>query len=164
MTDARSFTDHVLVTSKQNGGQARSTGVTGAIDWTPDAKLRLGMDGGMYRLMLATPDFAGMVRQDDIAGYLNLRAAYRAGHDDVSLDAHVQSATIAPLGRRGATSSVNLTWKRALTGTLSLTVNASDILDGSKRTYWTDTGTFRQAGFDHFVARRVYVGFVKRMD
>ena len=164
VTDARSFADGVLVTSKRNGGLARSTGMTGSVDWTPDAELRLGMDGGAWRIVLDTPDLAGMVRQDGIAGYLNLRAAYRAGADDVSLDANAQSATIAPLGRRGATSSVNLTWKRALTGTLSLTVNASDIFDGSKRTWRTETSTFRQAGFDHFVARRLYVGFVKKLE
>jgi outer membrane receptor protein involved in Fe transport len=164
VTDARSFADHVLVTSKQNGGQARSAGVTGSVDWTPDATLRLGMDGGVYRVVLYTPDLAGLVRQDGISGYLNLRAAYSVGQDDVALDAHGQSSGITPLGRYGATSSVNLTWKHQLTKTLGLTVNASDIFDGSRRTYQTDTSTFRQAGFDHFVARRIYAGFVKKIE
>jgi len=50
VVDARSFEDgNVLVTSRQNGGQARSAGITGALEWTPDAKLRLGIDGGVYR-------------------------------------------------------------------------------------------------------------------
>jgi outer membrane receptor protein involved in Fe transport len=160
--DERSFADKVLITSKQNGGRARSAGITGSLDWTPDAALRLGVDGGAYRVMLATPDLSGLVRQDDIAGYINLRAAYSVGADDLSLDAHGQSSSITPLGRYGATSSVNLAWKHALNKTLSLTVNASDIFDGSRRSYRTDTSTFRQAGFDHFVARRVYVGFVKK--
>lgn len=113
--------------------------------------------------MLFTPDFYGPVRQDGTVGYMNFRAAYSVDHDDVSLDAHIQSAGITPLGRYGATSSLNLTWKHHLDKTLSLTVNASDIFDGSKRTYRTDTSTFRQAGFDHFVARRVYAGFVKKI-
>jgi outer membrane receptor protein involved in Fe transport len=165
VTDARSFTDdNVLVTSRQNGGQARSAGITGSLDWTPDAKLRLGMDGGAYCVMLHTPDLPGLVRQDGISGYANLRAAFIVGHDDVSLDAHGQSAGITPLGRYGATSSLNLSWKHRLTKTLSLTVNANDVFDGSKRTYRTDTSTFRQAGFDHFVARRIYMGFVKKIE
>jgi hypothetical protein len=50
-----------------------------------------------------------------------------------------------------------------LTRTLSLTVNANDVFDGSRRSYRTDTSTFRQAGFDHFVAQRIYVGFVKKI-
>lgn len=162
--DARSFADHVLVTSKQNGGRARSAGITGSVDWTPDPKLRLGMDGGVYRVMLSTPDLSALVRQDGSVGYMNLRVAYSSGNDDLSLDAHAQSAGIAPLGRYGATSSVNLTWKRPLTKTLSLAVNANDIFDGSRRTYSTDASTFRQAGFDHFVARRIYVGFVKKIE
>jgi outer membrane receptor protein involved in Fe transport len=164
VTDARSFTDNVLVTSKQNGGQARSAGVTGSLDWTPDTKLHLGMDGGVYRVMLDTPDLSSLVRQDAISGYVNARAAYSVGPDDVSLDAHGQSSGITPLGRYGATSGLNLTWKHRLTTTLSLTVNANDVFDGSRRVYRTDTRTFHQAGFDHFVARRIYVGFVKKIE
>jgi outer membrane receptor protein involved in Fe transport len=164
VTDARTFADNVIVTSKQNGGQARSAGLTGSVNWTPDAKLQLGMDGGAYRVMLDTPDLSGPVRQHDIAGYVNLRAAYSIGPDDVSLDAHGQSAGITPLGRFGATSSVNLTWKHALSRTVGLTINANDIFDGARRGYTTDTSTFRQRGFDHFVARRIYVGLVKKFE
>jgi outer membrane receptor protein involved in Fe transport len=162
--DARSVAGAVIVTSKQNGGQARSIGVTGAVDWSVDAKLRLGADGGAYQVALQTPDLADPVRQDGLAGYLNLRASYRAGGDDVSLDAHGQSSTITPLGREGATSSVNLGWKHKLSRTLSLTVNANDIFDGSRRSYRTQASTFRQTGFEHVVARRLYVGFVKKID
>jgi outer membrane receptor protein involved in Fe transport len=164
VTDARSVADDVLITSKQNGGQARSAGITGSLEWTLDAALRLGVDGGAYRVVLDTPDLAGSVRQHGVSGYLNLRAAYSAGHDDVALDAHGQSAGLTPLGRIGATSGVNLTWKHALSKTLSLTVNANDVFDGSLRAYRTDTATFRQAGADHFVVRRVYVGFVKKIE
>ena len=149
VVDARTFEDDVLVTSKRNGGQARSAGITGALDWKPGGTLHLGMDGGIYRVALG---------QDAVSGYLNVRA----GYGDVSLDAHVQSAGVTPLGRYGPTSSVNLAWKHALSKTLSLTVNANDIFDGSRRSYRTDTPTFRQTGYDHFVARRVWVGVVKR--
>ena len=162
--DARTFAGNVLTTSKRNGGQARSAGITGSLDWTPGAKLRLGVDGGAYRVALATPDVGAPVRQHGVAGYLNARAAYSAGHDDVALDAHGQSAGITPLGRYGATSSVNVTWKHALSQSLSLTVNANDLFDGSLRAYRTDTGTFRRTGFDHFVVRRIYVGFVKKIE
>lgn len=164
VVEARTVTDNVLVTSKENGGRGRSAGITGSLDWTPSAALHLGTDGGAYRVVLDTPDVAGPVRQHGVAGYLNVRAGYSAGHDDLSLDAHAQSAGITPLGRHGPTSSVNVTWKHALDRTLSLTVNANDVFDGSLRTYRTDTGTFHQAGFDRFVARRVYVGFVKTIE
>lgn len=158
VVDARSFADNVLITSRQNGGRAQSSGITGSLEWKPDGQLKLGTDGGIYYVMLDTPDLAAMVRQNGISAYVNVRAAYA----DLSLDAHMQSAGITPLGRYGATSSVNLVWKHAIDKTLSLTVNANDIFDGSKRTYSTDASTFRQRGFDHFVARRIYVGFVKK--
>lgn len=162
--DARTVSGKVLVTAKENGGQARSAGVNASLDWTPAAALRLGVDGGIYRVRLETPDLSALVRQDRLSGYVNARAAYSAGRDDVSLDAHAQSAGITPLGRYGATGSVNLSWKHKLDKTLSLTVNANDIFDGSRRTYATDSATFRQAGFDHFVARRLYLGFVRKIE
>ena len=145
----------VLVTSKRNGGQARSAGLTGAADWTPDPRLRLGLDASVYRVAIDTSGLAGQV---------NARAAWSAGADDLSLDAHVQSAGITPRGRHGATSSVNLGWKRRLSRTLSLTVTASDVFDGSRRTYAVDAGAVRQAGSDHFVARRLSVGFVQKIE
>lgn len=161
--DARSFTaDNVLVTSRRNGGRARSTGMSGSLDWTPAPALRLGLDGGAYAVLLDTPDLYARVRQHEVAGYVKLRAGYRAGPHDLSLDALWQSAGIAPLGGYGATSSVNATWKRELTSTLSMTVNANDIFDGSRRSYRTETSTLRQRGVDHFVARRWYVGLVKK--
>ena len=156
VTDARSFADNVLITSRQNGGRARTGGVTGSLAW--NAALKLGVDGGVYQVTLDTPDLGGMVRQRGVSAYVNLRAAYGG----LSLDAHFQSAGITPLGRYGATSSVNLTWKHAVSQTLSLTINANDIFDGSKRTYSTNASTFRQTGFDHFIARRIYVGLVKK--
>jgi outer membrane receptor protein involved in Fe transport len=162
--DARSVEGDVLVTSKQNGGRARSAGLTASIDWTPDAALHLGADGGVAEVRLATPDLAALVHQQGRSAYLNLRAAYRIGRDDLALDAHGQSAGIAPLGRFGATSSVNLTWKHPFNKTLSLTVNANDLFDGSQRGYSTAASTFRQTGYDHFVARRLYVGLVKKIE
>jgi outer membrane receptor protein involved in Fe transport len=149
VVDARTFEHDLLVTSKRNGGEARSAGIAGSLDWKPGGPLQLGADGGIYRVVLD---------QEAVAGYVNVRV----GYGDVSLDAHAQSAGITPQGRYGPTSSVNLTCKHALSKTLSLTVNANDIFDGSSRAYRIDTPTFRQAGFDHFVARRVYVGVVKR--
>ena len=149
VVDARTFEHDMLVTSKRNGGEARSAGVTASLDWKPGGPLRLGADGGIYRVTLD---------QAAVSGYVNVRVAY----GDVSLDAHAQSAGITPLGRYGPTSSVNLAWKHALSKTLSLTVNANDTFDGSLRAYRVDTPTFQQAGFDHFVARRVYFGLVKR--
>jgi outer membrane receptor protein involved in Fe transport len=164
VTDARSFAGNVLVTSKQNGGQASSGGVTGSLDWAPAGKLRLGMDGGVYQVLLRTPVDAGMVRQEGMSGYVNARAAYTAGPDELSLDAHGQSAGITPLGRYGATSSVNLAWKRRLARGLSVTVNINDLFDGSRRTYATDAGTWCQGGADHFVARRITIGLVRKFE
>ena len=164
VTDARSVEGLVLVTSKQNGGQARSAGVTGGLEWTPDQQLHAGLDAGVYRVQLATPDGDLVVRQFGTAGHLNLRAGYKLGHDDIALDAHGQSAAITPLGHAGATSNVNLSWRHAISKTLSLSVNANDIFDGSRRTWSTRTSTFHQSGSDHFLARRLYVGLVQKFD
>lgn len=165
VTDARSIgAENVLITSKLNGGQAHSAGITGSLDWKPDAKFTVGMDAGVYRVVLKTLDLDRVVHEDRVAGYLNFRTSYSAAKDELSLDAHGQSAGITPLGRYGATSSVNLSWKRQLSMTASLTVDANDIFDGSRRTYATASSTYRQAGFDHFITRRIYVGLVKKFN
>ena len=142
VTDARSFADTVLITSKQNGGQAHAVGLTGSLDWKRDAALQAGIDAGVYRVTLDTPDLAVTVRQSGVAAYLNARASYSVGMNELSLDAHDQSSGITPLGRYGATSSVNVSWKHRFSSTLSLTVNATDLFDGSRRTYHVDTSTF----------------------
>ena len=162
--DARSVAGTVLVTSKRNGGSARAAGLTGSLEWKPGGRWQLGVDGGAMWVALDTPDAGAAVRQRAPTGWINVRAAYRSGPDDVTLDAHAQAAGIVPLGRTGPTSSVNLAWKHALSRTLGLTVNANDLFDGSRRTYATDATGFRQAGFDHFIGRRVWVGFVKKFE
>ena len=162
--DARNVAGTVLVTSKRNGGNARAAGLTASLAWKPDARWTLGVDGGAMRVALDTPDAGAAVRQRAPTGWVNVRAAVLSGPDDVTLDAHAQAAGIVPLGRTGPTSSVNLAWKHALSRTLGLTVGANDLFDGSRRTYATDAAGFHQAGFDHFIGRRVWVGFVKTIE
>jgi outer membrane receptor protein involved in Fe transport len=163
VVDARTIgAGNVLVTSRQNGGRARSAGLTGSADWKVSAAMKLGIDAGVARVLLGTLDIDRLMHQVATTAYVNLRTSYSNGGDDLTLDAHSQSAGIAPLGRYGATSNVNLTWKHQFDKTVSLTVNANDMFDGSRRSYSTNTSTFRQTGFDHFVARRVYVGLVKK--
>ncbi len=160
VVDAYRVADHVLLTSKQNGGRASAFGVSGALDWTPRAALRLGLDAGAYQVRLLTPDLSGRVRQQKMAGYVNLRA----GMGDIALDAHVQSAGITPLGTSGATSSVNIGWKHSVSRTCSVTVDVNDLFDGSRRTYATGAALWRQSGVDHFVARRLSIGLVQKFD
>lgn len=71
---------------------------------------------------------------------------------------------IAASAALGADYALNGTDSISLTGTLSLTVNANDIFDGSRRTTSTDTATFRQSAYDHFVARRIYLGLVHKIE
>ncbi len=164
VTDVRNFANHILITSKQNGGRASSNGVVGTIEWKPNSPLQLGVDIGIFKVMLVTPDLSASVRQHATTGYANIRATYGFKNSKLSLDAHAQSAGITPLGSFGKTSSVNLSWNHQLSTSLNFIVNANDIFDGSKRSYKTYTSTFRQSGFDHVIARRIYLGLVKKFE
>ena len=164
VVDTRQVIDgDILMTGKENGGRARSVGATGSLDWTPDDVWSLRADAGAYRVSLNTPDLNGPVRQNALSAYVNLSLGFRKGRDDASLDAHAQSGGIWPLGRYGPTQSLNLSWKRRLTRRLSLTLNANDVLDGGKSVTRMDAATFRMRGYNHFVARRLYVGFVEKL-
>jgi len=164
VSDARSVIgDDVLLTTKRNGGAGRSAGLTASVDRSFGEVWHMSADGGVYAVSLHTPDLDAMVEQNAMSAYVNLSLDYRKGRDDVSLDAHTQSGGIWPLGRYGPASSLNLSWKRRITGRLSLTLNARDILDGSKSVSRMNTATYRMTGFNHFVARRVYIGFVEKL-
>ncbi|MGN6424846.1 MAG: TonB-dependent receptor domain-containing protein [Asticcacaulis sp.] len=153
----------ILLTTKQNGGRARSYGATGSLDWTPNDVWSLRSDIGAYHVSLTTPDLDGPVRQNAVSGYLNLNLSYSKGRDSVSLDGHAQSGGLWPLGQYGPTQSVNLSWTRRLSPRFSLTVNANDIFDGNKSVTRMDAATFHTRGYNHFVARRLYIGFMRRL-
>lgn len=164
VTDTHSIIDDdVLLTSTQNGGTGLSAGISGSLDWRPNSTWHVSTDGSVYRVRLLTPDLYGRVRQEAGSAYINLSLGYSRGRDDISLDAHAESGGIVPLGRYGGSNSLNIAWKRRMTKRLTLTLNANDILDGSKARFRTDAATFHQSGFNHFVARRLYIGFVEKL-
>jgi outer membrane receptor for ferrienterochelin and colicin len=153
----------ILLTTKQNGGRGRSIGATASLDWRPDDVWSLQGDLGAYHVSLNTPDLDGPVRQSALSGYVNLSLGYQKRRDTLSLDAHAQSGGLWPLGHFGPTQSVNLSWNRRLTSHLSFTLNANDVFDGSKSVTRMQAATFRTRGYNHFVARRLYIGFVRRL-
>jgi outer membrane receptor protein involved in Fe transport len=153
----------LLLTTKQNGGRARAYGANGSLDWTPDDVWSLHGDAGAYHVSLTTPDLDGPALQNALSAYLNLSLGYQKGRDHISIDAHAQSGGVWPLGQYGPTQSVNLSWTRRLDPRFSLTVNANDIFDGSKSVTRMDAATFYTRGYNHFVARRLYIGFVRRL-
>ncbi|GGX32959.1 TonB-dependent receptor [Undibacterium squillarum] len=162
VVDARSFTDNVLITSKQNGGNARSAGMTVTLDSTLSPHWKLGLDAAIYHVWLNTPDGNNMVLQSADSGYLKLSATYQAGADSIALDASYTAAGLSALGGYGARSAVNLNWKHQISKKLHLTLNLSDFFDGSKNAYWTRSSYFDQRAWDHFVARRLTIGLVRK--
>ncbi|WMW79656.1 TonB-dependent receptor [Undibacterium cyanobacteriorum] len=164
VVETRSISDKLITSSRQNGGHAQALGLNSSLDWKPTKSIQLGFDTGFFQVELSTPENGIAIQQKKITSFVNLRGTYKHETDNLSLDAHWQSGSITPLGSFGATRSVNLAWKRQLSKTLSLTLNANDIFDGSKKTYQVRSYNFSQTGFDHFVARRIYVGFVKKFE
>lgn len=163
VVDARSFVaGNVLLTSKQNGGNGVSAGATGSVDWKVADAWHLTGDVSVYDVRLETMDLFGPVRQEAVSFQANMAVSYHHGADDVSFDAHVQGPGISPQRWQSGSNTLNLTWQRKLGKRLSLTVNANDLLDGSKQSYRVRTATFTQVGYNHFDVRKVYVGVVYR--
>lgn len=164
VVDFRSVTaGNILLTTKQNAGSGLSTGVNGSIDWRPSTPLHVSADASAFYVELQSMDLNGPVKQTGASYYANLSLDYSKGANELSLDAHLTGPTLVPQGQLSATNALNLTWKRHLTPRLNLNVSASDILDGAKQTYSTTTATFVQRGFNHFVARRIYIGVVYKL-
>ncbi|MDV6330636.1 TonB-dependent receptor [Asticcacaulis sp. 201] len=164
VVDVRTFTaDNILLNSKQNAGKGLSTGLTGSVDWRLPKGFHISTDASVYYLELDTIDLTVPVHQSGLSYYANLAMDYSSGANDFAFDAHVTGPSLTPQGTESATNTINATWKRRLTPRLTFTLSASDILDGSKQSYSTDTSTFTQRGYNHFVARRVYVGLVYKI-
>jgi len=151
---------NVILTSRQNGAEGTSTGATASAEWKPLKSLRVTGDASLYAVRLETMDLDGPVKQEAMSYQANLAVDYSRGADDVAIDAHVQGAGISPQRRTSATDAVNLSWKRRLSKRLGLTLNANDVLDGSKQSFRVRTATFDQRGYNHFEVRRIYIGLV----
>ena len=165
VVDSRTFTTgDVLLTSKQNGGQGVSAGATASAEWKPTADFHINGDASLYSVHLVTPDLDGPVTQDAVSYQANLDLDYHRGIDDFSFDAHVQGPGISPERKQSASTTLNFAWQRQLTKQLSVTLNANDMLDGSKTSFVVRTATFDQRGYNHFEVRRVYIGFVYKPD
>jgi len=165
VVDSRVFTaGNILLTSKQNGGDGVSAGLTASAEWKPVTGLRLTSDGSLYAIRLETADLGGNVVQRAVSYRANFGFDYRRGADDFALDAHLQGPAFTPERRQSASHTVNFAWQRTLTRRLSLTLNANDLLDGSKQSFVLHPATFDQRGFNHFVVRRIYLGLVYRLD
>lgn len=164
VVDVRTFTSgNILLNTKANAGNGLSTGVNGSLDWKPTEKLRLTADGGVYYVELETVDMGRPVKQSGISYYANLGVSYSSGPDELSFDAHVTGPGLMPQGTYSASNTLSLTWKRRLTSRLTFSLAANDLLDGSKSSFTTTTATIAQRGYNHFVARRVYIGFVYKI-
>ncbi len=164
VVDSRLFAaGNVLLTSKQNGGDGLSLGATGSVEWRPRQGLKLTADASLYQVRLETPDLDGPLRQAAVSYQVNFAIDYRRGADDFAFDGHVQGPGIIPERRQSAGNTLNVSWQRTLGKRLSLTLNANDVLDGSKQSFVMRTATFDQRGFNHFVVRRIYLGLVYRL-
>ncbi len=164
VVDARTFTTgNVLLTSKQNGGNGVSAGVTGSTDWKVGGDWHLTADASVYDVRLETMDLDGPVRQQAVSYQANAGVSYHHGADDVSFDAHAQGPGISPQRWQSGSNALNLTWQRKLGTRWSVTMNANDLLDGAKQSYRVKTATFSQVGYNHFDVRKVYVGVVYRI-
>ena len=164
VVDVRSFTaDNILLTTKANAGSGTSAGVSDSIDWHMSQTLRVTADASLYNVTLDSLDLTGPVRQSGVSYNANISFAYSAGANDLTVDAHANGPSIFPQGKTSATSALNITWTRRLTPRLSFNFSASDLFDGARQGYSTSTSTFVQRGYNHFVARRIYIGLVYKI-
>jgi hypothetical protein len=83
-------------------------------------------------------------------------------NDTIQAAVQAQGKTLTGQGYREPNTTLNLSWRHALTPQLALTVNATDVFNSNKMSNVTDTYALRERSERQFDGRIVYVGLSYR--
>jgi outer membrane receptor protein involved in Fe transport len=158
------ISDTVLLTTRENAGSTRSGGMEFTLTGKLAPSLSLNVSGNVARFeqtVLETNGDQTKRNASSLSGRLRLN--WQATSADV-LQAAVQAQgkMLTGQGYREPNTTVNLSWRHAVTPQLALVVNATDVFDSNKMSTITDTYALRERSLRQFDGRIVYVGLSYR--
>ena len=152
--------DTVILTTLENGGSNRSGGLEFTLSGKLTPTLSLNTSGNVFVVEQQQIDLAG-VESKRSATSVNVRGRLNwqmTAQDQVQLMFNAQGKTLTGYGYREPSATANLSYRRNLTPTLSLVVNANDIFDSQKAETVTDSATLQERGIRRYDGRIVFVG------
>jgi outer membrane receptor protein involved in Fe transport len=156
--------DTVLLTTRENSGSTRSGGMEFTLTGKLLPSLTLNLSGNVARVEQSVLEMNGdQTRRTASSLSGRLRLNWQATSTDM-LQAAVQAQgkMLTGQGYREPNTTLNLTWRHAITPQLAMVVNATDIFDSNKMSTVTDTYALRERSLRQFDGRIVYVGLSYR--
>ncbi|MFL6658396.1 MAG: TonB-dependent receptor domain-containing protein [Massilia sp.] len=152
------ISDTVVLTTRENGPGLTSGGLEFTLTGKLTPTLTLNTSGNLARSeqrMLNDPSATRSA--SSLSG--RVRLSYAASeHDQLQLVVHAQGKTLAGQGYREPYSTVNASWRHALTPTVNLVFNITDAFSGNKNTNIVDTSYLHEVSTRRFDSRIAYVG------
>ncbi len=157
--------ESVLLTTRDNDGRTRSSGVEFSANGKLLPKLSVNVSGNVaFQRQRVYDDLDEESLRSASAFSVRGRFNYQLSADDqLQLMLNRQGKALFGQGYRQPTSSANFSWRHAITPKLNMVLNVTDVFDSNKTETITDTATVRDNTLRRFDGRIVYVGLSYRL-
>jgi len=156
--------DTVILTTLENGGSNRSGGIEFTLSGKVTPKLSVNTSGNVFVAEQQQIDLLG-VESKRSATSVNVRGRLNyqlTPLDQVQLMFNAQGKTLTGYGYREPSATANLSYRRNLSQSLTLVVNANDIFSSQKQETVTDSATLKEYSVRRFDGPVVFVGLSYR--
>jgi outer membrane receptor protein involved in Fe transport len=152
--------ENTLLTTLENGGSNRSGGLEFTLSGKLTPKLSINTSGNLAFTEQEQIDLNGAeTRRTATSLSVRGRVNYQiTPQDALQLMINAQGKTLAGTGYRQPMSTLNLSWRRNITPTLSLVMNVTDVFSSQKMETVTDSATLKERSIRRFDGRIAYVG------
>jgi outer membrane receptor protein involved in Fe transport len=154
------ITDTVLLTTLENGGSNRAGGLEFTLNGKLTPKLSINTSGNLAFTEQEQIDITGAEYRRS-ASSLTMRGRLNyllTPQDTLQLQVNAQGRTLAGSGYREPMATLNLTYKRALTPSLSLLVDVRDVFHSQKMETITDTQYLKQHTLTRYEGHTAFIG------
>ncbi|MGJ7917322.1 TonB-dependent receptor domain-containing protein [Massilia sp. LXY-6] len=156
--------DTILLTTLENGGSNRAGGLEFTLSGKITPKFSINTSGNLAFTEQQQIDILGGEYKRS-ATSLSVRGRFNyelTPQDHLQLMINAQGRTLAGAGYREPTSTLNLSYRRAITPALNLVFNVTDVLRSQKVETITDTVSLKEHTLRNSAGRIAYIGLSYR--
>jgi outer membrane receptor protein involved in Fe transport len=152
--------DTVLLTTLENGGSNRAGGLEFTLSGKLTPKLSINTSGNLAfteqeQIDITGAEYKRSASSLTVRGRLNYTLTPQ---DQLQLMINAQGKTLAGTGYREPMATLNLSYKRSLTPSLSLVMNVADVFRSQKMETITDTEYLKQHSITRYAGRTAFIG------
>ena len=159
------ISDTVLLTTRDNEGGSKASGLEFSVNGKIMPGLSVNASGNLAHSEQQIWDASGMDGTRTVSSLGGrVRVNYQATpQDHIQAMVQTQGKMLIGQGVRQPNTTVNFTFRHALTPQLSLLLNVTDLFDGNKMESTVDTSVLRESSVRKFDGRVAYLGLSYRI-